>query len=367
MSWDNNGGNQNPWGGGGGPRGPRGGGQQPPDIDELIRQGQKKLKGMLPGGGGKTSLLLGLLVLLLLWISTGIYTVQPSQQGVVMRFGEWTETTTPGFHMHLPYPIETVLLPNVTSINRIDVGFRSDPVVTRRGRTQANYLNESLMLTGDENIVDIEFTVFWRVEDAGQFLFNIQEPQALTIKVVAESAMCEVIGRTPIERALTEDRGAIQREVQELTQRVLNGYGAGIQITDVKLEKVDPPEQVIEAFRDVQAAEAVKERFQNQAESYANSIVPEARGQAQKLILEAEAYKAEVVARAQGEASRFMSVYKEYAQAKDVTRKRMYLETMQEILTGMNKVILDENATEGVVPYLPLPELQNRSNNRGGQ
>lgn len=366
MSWDNNGGNQNPWGGGG-PRGPRGGGQQPPDIDELIRQGQKRLKGFLPGGGGKATYLLGFLVVLMLWISTGVYTVQPSQQGIVLRFGEWTETTAPGFHVHLPYPIETVILPNVTEINRIDIGFRSEPVVTRRGRVQTNYLNESLMLTGDENIVDIEFTVFWVVQDAGKYLFNIQNPQELTIKVVAESAMREVIGRTPIERALTEDRGIIQREVQDLIQNVLDGYESGVQITELKLERVDPPEQVIEAFRDVQAAEADRERFQNQAQAYANSIVPEARGQSQKMILEAQAYKAEVVARAQGEASRFLSVYKEYSLAKDVTRKRIYLETMQEILTGMNKVILDDNAGAGVVPYLPLPELQNRNSNRGGQ
>jgi len=370
MSWDNNGGNKNPWGGGGGggggPRGPGGGGQQPPDIDEIIRQWQMRLKRFMPGGG-KTTLSLGFLVILLLWIATGFYTVQPSQQGVVLRFGQWTETTTPGLRWHLPYPIETVMLPNVTEVNRIDIGFRSEPVVNRRGRTQTNFLNESLMLTGDENIVDIEFTVFWVVQEAGKYLFNIQDPQALTIKVVAESAMREVIGRTPIERALTQDRGIIQREVQELIQNVLDGYESGVQITELKLERVDPPEQVIEAFRDVQAAEADKERFQNQAQAYANSIVPEARGQAQKMILEAEAYKAQVVSRAQGEASRFLSVYKEYSVAKDVTRKRIYLETMQEILTGMNKVILDNNATGGVVPYLPLPELKNRNSNSGGQ
>jgi membrane protease subunit HflK len=362
MSWDKNGGNQNPWGGGGG-GGPRGGGGgQPPDIDELIRQGQQKLKSFLPGGGGKSTIFLGLLVILLLWIATGFYSVQPSQQGVVLRFGEWTETTTPGLRWHIPYPVETVLLPNVTAINRIDIGFRSEPVVNRRGRQQTNFLNESLMLTGDENIVDIEFTVFWRLDDAGKYLFNIQNPQELTIKVVAESAMREVIGRTPIERALTEDRGIIQREVQDLIQTVLDSYGSGVRITELKLERVDPPEQVIEAFRDVQAAEADRERFQNQAQAYANSIVPEARGQSQKMILEAEAYKAQVVARAQGEASRFLSVYKEYAQAKDVTRRRMYLETMQEILTGMNKVILDDSVSGGVVPYLPLPELKTRNN-----
>ena len=364
MSWQNNGGNQNPWGGG--PRGGGGGGQPPPDIDEVIRKAQQRLRGFLPGGGSKGVMFLGLLILVVLWIATGIYTVQPSQQGVVLRFGQWTETTAPGFHVHLPYPIETVLLPNVTESNRIDIGFRSNPVTSRRGRAQTNYLNESLMLTGDENIVDINFTVLWVIQDAGKYLFNIQDPQELTIKVVAESAMREVIGRTPIERALTEDRGAIQREVQTLIQGVLDGYGAGVQITDIKLEKVDPPEQVIEAFRDVQAAEADKERFQNQAEAYANSIVPEARGEAQKMILEAEAYKAEVVARAQGEASRFLSVYREYAQAKNVTRKRIYLETMQEILSGMNKVIIDGEASSGVVPYLPLPELKNNSN-QGGQ
>jgi len=366
MSWQNNGGGQNPWGGG--PRGPSGGGGGggPPDFDDLIKQSQDKLKGFLPGGwGNKNMLFLLLFVLLGLWTATGMYTVQPSQQGVVLRFGKWVETTTPGFHMHLPYPIEQVLLPNVTAVNRIDIGFRSEVPTTRRGRVPANYLAESLMLTGDENIVDIEFTVFWIIQDAGEYLFNIQTPQDATIKAVAESAMREIIGRTPIQRALTEDRGPIQTEVRDLIQATLNEYGAGVQVTEVKLERVDPPEQVIDAFRDVQAAEADRERFQNQADAYANSIIPEARGEAQRLIFEAEAYKAEVVARSQGEASRFLAVYKEYAVAKDVTKRRIYLETMEGILSGVNKIIMDQDGS-GVVPYLPLPELQNRRNNDGG-
>ncbi len=222
MPWQNNGGNQNPWGTGGPKRG-GGGGGQPPDIDDLIKKGQDKLKGFLPSGfGGGNIISIILFVVVTMWALTGFYTVQPNQQGIVLRFGEWTTTTAPGLHWHLPYPIETVVLPNVTANNRIEVGFRSEAAVARRGRAAPNYLGESLMLTGDENIVDIEFTVFWRIQDAGMYLFNIQEPQTDTIKAISESVMREIIGRTDIQRALTQDRGPIQDEAQVLIQEVLD-------------------------------------------------------------------------------------------------------------------------------------------------
>ncbi|MCK5576620.1 MAG: FtsH protease activity modulator HflK, partial [Sphingomonadales bacterium] len=318
MSWQNNGdGPKNPWGQGPRGSGPRGGGsgggQEPPDLDQIIREGQEKLKSLLPFGGGKGSFSMLFFLLLGLWAASGFYTINPSQQGVVLRFGEWVETQPSGFHWHVPFPIETVLKPNVTNVNRIDVGFRSEPT---RGRSQqVRFTEESLMLTGDENIVDIAFTVFWRIDDAGKFLFNLQQPQEHTIKSVSESVMREVVGRTPIELMLTTGRREIEIETQGIIQAVLEGYGAGVTVTEVKLEKVDPPSQVIDDFRDVQAAEADRERVQNEAQAYANSIVPVARGEANRILQDAEAYKEQVVARATGEASRFTSVYTEYKQA----------------------------------------------------
>ena len=367
MSWNNNGnGPNNPWGQGprndgprgGGPRGGNPGGQQPPEFDKMIRDSQAKLRSIFPFGGGKGSFSVIFLGILFLWAASGIYTVSPSQQGVVLRFGKWVETTSSGMHWHIPFPIESVLKPNVTEVNRIDIGFRSEGQNKRD--VQTNLKKESLMLTGDENIVDIAFTVFWRVEDAGKFLFNLQQPQAHTIQSVSESAMREVIGRTQIQSALTTGRDSIEIETRNIIQEVLNSYGAGVIIAEVKLEKVDPPAQVIDDFRDVQAAAADRERVQNEAQAYANSIVPEARGQAQRILQEAEAYKEQVEARASGEAARFNSVYTEYKKAKDVTRKRIYLETMEEILSGMDKVIVDGDAGSGVVPYLPLPEVQKK-------
>ncbi len=364
MPWqNNNGGNgpRNPWGNG--PQG--GGGQQPPDIDEMIRKGQDKLKGVLPGGfKGKGGFSILLLVVVLLWAGSGFYRVETQEEGVVLRFGEWVRTETPGLKWHIPFPIEEVYVPNVTANNQLDIGFRSEPTSGRGGR-QTSFPEESLMLTGDENIVDVDFTVFWKIDDASAFLFNIQSPQDVTIKAVAESAMREVIGKTQIQDALTGERNAIQVEAQQIIQTTLDSYGSGIQINEVKLQRVDPPSQVIDAFRDVQAAEADKERFQNEADAYANSIIPAARGESARMLQEAQAYKQQVIAASTGDASRFLAVYKEYAQAKDITKKRMYLETMEQILSGMNKIIIDGDAGNGVVPYLPLSELTARGNNNG--
>ncbi|MEO0411655.1 MAG: FtsH protease activity modulator HflK [Pseudomonadota bacterium] len=367
MPWQNNnndnggpwqngggkrGGGKNPWGGG--PRSGGSGGAGGPDLDDLIRRSQQRLKGAVPGGVGGGGILLVLLLLGLVWIGfTSWYTVKPGEQGIILRFGEYVRTEGTGFHLKLPAPIETALTPNVERQNRIDVGFRSN---VNGSADYSRFDNEALMLTGDENIVDVAFTVFWRIADAQKFLFNIQEPQEQTVKDVAESAMREVIGRRPIRDALTDARNQIQIEVQTIIQNSLNEYGAGISIQEVALEQTTPPEAVIDAFRDVQAAEADKERSINEAKAFANDIVPRARGEALKMLQEAEAYKESTVAGATGEADRFNQVYDEYRQAKDVTRKRIYLETMEDIMQDMNKVIIDGSGGSGVVPYLPLPD-----------
>jgi len=295
--------------------------------------------------------------------ASGFYRVQPDEQGVVLRFGQWIKTTQPGLNWHIPSPVETVFTPKVTRSNRVEIGFRSASEIGS-GASSREVGNESLMLTGDENIVDINFVLLWMIKDAGQFLFNIRDPEA-TVKAVAESSMREIIGKTPIAEATTEARGAIELGAREQIQQILDDYGAGILVTQVQLQKVDPPSEVIDAFRDVQRAQADRERAQNEAEAFANDILPRARGEAERISQEAQAYRQEVVARADGDAQRFISVYNEYAKARDVTTKRIYLETMEEVLRGMNKVVIDQSANgSGVVPYLPLPELERRARER---
>jgi membrane protease subunit HflK len=262
----------------------------------------------------------------------------------------------------LPYPIETVLTPKVTRVNRLDVGMRLVDD-SRRGTTMRDVPEESLMLTGDENIVDIDFSVFWLVKPDGvsQYLFNINDPEG-TVKAVAESAMREVVGRSQIEPILTGARQTIEGAVHDLMQRTLDGYGAGVQISQVQLQKVDPPAQVIDAFRDVQAARADAERAQNEAQTYANRVVPEARGRAAQITQAAEAYREQTVAEATGQAARFLKIYEEYKKAPEVTRQRLYLETMERLFGGTDKIIVDPGAGNGagVVPYLPLSELTHR-------
>jgi membrane protease subunit HflK len=361
------GGGGGPWGGGprGNGQGPRGRGPQPPNIEELLRRSQDQFRRIVPGGfgSGKGFALLGG-ALVLLWLISGLFRVQPDEVGVVLRFGAYNRTVQSGLNWHLPTPIETVLKPKVTRINRVEVGFRAGEGGTA-ARAPANrqvpqVAEEALMLTGDENIVDINFSVFWLINDATKYLFNIRQ-QEQTVKAVAESAMREVIGRTQIASAFAEGRGQIEAGTRKLLQDVLDSYGAGISITQVQLQKVDPPNQVIDAFRDVQRARADQERARNEAEAYRNDIIPRARGEAVRLVQEAEAYKQEVVAHSQGDAERFLSVYNAYKAAPDVTTKRLYLETMEEVLKGTNKVIIDKAAEgSGVVPYLPLPELARR-------
>lgn len=372
MSWKNQSGG--PWGSG--PRGPWGNGPQSsgpnsPDLEDLIRRGQEKLRTALPGGFGSGKGIVAVIVIAVLaWLLSGFYRVEPDEQGVVLRFGKFVGTTNPGLNYHLPYPVETVLTPQVTRVNRIDIGIRTgdDP---RRGGSMRDVAEESLMLTGDENIVDVDFAVFWMVkpaapgssEDIGaaNFLFNVQNPEG-TIKAVAESAMREVVGRTNIQPILTGARQGIETSVQELMQRTLDSYRSGILVTQVQLQKVDPPSQVIDAFRDVQAARADAERLQNEAQAYANRVVPEARGDAARITQGAQGYKERAIIEARGQTSRFLSVLTQYQKAPDVTRQRLYLETMERVFGGMDKVIIDQSATggSGVVPYLPLGALDGR-------
>jgi len=356
--------NQSPWGsppGGGNGDGFRRG-PTPPDIDEIVKNIQDKIKKFFPGGsasGGKP-IIFGLIVLLIIWALSGLYRVLPDEQGVVLRFGKFVKTTQPGLNYHLPMPIEGVLTPKVTKVNRMDVGFRSERDSGFGSSGVADVPEESLMLTGDENIVNIDFSVFWVIKDAGNFLFKIQDP-ATTVKAAAETAMREVIAKSKLQSILTEGRSKIENETQDIAQGLLDEYESGIQITQVQTQKADPPDQVIDAFRDVQAARADMERAKNEAQAYANDVIPRARGEAAKILQEAEAYKKQVVAIAEGEASRFISIYNEYALAKEVTQERMYLETMEKVLADIDKVIIDKNAGSGVVPYLPLPELKKKA------
>jgi modulator of FtsH protease HflK len=364
MPWTNQGGGGSggPWGSGGGSGGNRGpGGQGPwnrgsqsPDLEDLLRKGQERFRKIFPGGGGvggnSRGIILIVIVAILVWLGSGFYRVQPDEQGVVLRFGKWVRTTQSGLNYRLPYPIESVITPKVTTVNRVDIGFRNSAGGGTRGVPE-----EALMLTGDENIVDINFTVFWVIKDAGKFLFNIRDPED-TVKALAESAMREVIGQTKIQAALAEARRDVENSTRDLLQQVLDQYGSGVEITQLQLQKVDPPQPVIESFREVQRARADAERSRNEAEAYSNDILPRARGDAERIIQEGEAYKQEIVARAQGDAQRFLSVYDQYKQAKDVTTKRIYLETMEDILSKVNKVILDQKGG-GAVPYLPLPGI----------
>ena len=307
----------------------------------------------------KRTIGLGLLALVAVWLFSGVYYVDTDEQGVVLRFGKWTDTTAPGLHIHLPYPIETVMTPRVTAINRLEVGYRGEDN-KNLGAISRQVPEESLMLTGDENIVDINFALFWRIKDAGLYLFNIRDPQG-TIKAVAESAMREVIGQNDIEYVLAEGRGEIERLTKDRAQTLLDEYGTGVEITELQLKRVDPPEQVIEAFRDVQRAKADQERLRNQADAYRNDLLPRARGDAEKIIQQAEAYKNEVVVGARGDADRFNSVLAAYKKGEEITTERIYIETLEEVMKNSNKVIIDNASANAVVPYLPLPEVAKRA------
>jgi membrane protease subunit HflK len=313
----------------------------------------------MPGGTGVPGsfLFLGAVVLAAVVAFLAFtFRVNPDELGVVMRFGKVERQEPPGLHFRLPYPIEEVRLPKVTRQNIIEIGMRTSPG-TRTGVRDVP--EESLMLTGDENIVDVDFVVYWRIKDAQKYLFNIQNPDT-TVKEVAESVMREIVGQSNIAPILTEARQKTEQAAQKLMQDVLDAYGSGIRIDQVQLQKVDPPSQVIDAFRDVQAARADNERLQNEAFAYAKRIVPEARGEAERILQAAKGYQQQAVAEAVGQTSRFLKVYEEYKKSPDVTRKRLYLETMERVLGGADKIIIDGKAAQGIVPFLPLDQLTKR-------
>ena len=360
MPWNNtpNGGgpwkpsNPGPWG-----QGPSG----PPDLEEWLKRGQDKLRQVMPagpGGPGIRGIAALALIGVLVWLLSGFYTVGANEVGINLRFGRYTGKTQPGLNYNLPYPVGSVLKLKVTDRNATDVGSYTTEDPRRSGvQTAGDIPEESLMLTGDENIADVKFRVIWQIDAARpeDYAFNVRNPPD-TIKAVAESAMREVVGRTQIQRILTAERKLIEPAVQDLMQRVLNEYKAGVVILQVQLLSVDPPAQVISAFRDVSAAQQDLQRLRNEAEAYANKVVPEARGAAARIQQESEGFREQTVAEAKGQASRFSQIYEQYKKAPEVTRERLYLETMERVLAGTDKVIIDESGP-GVVPYLPLDRL----------
>ncbi len=374
MPYSNNSGG--PWGGGGGNdggddndrnKGQRPGNQPPqvPDLDDLLRKGQEQLKVLMGGGKGggprgsvpegpqigKGTIAIGVFGLVVLWLFASFYTVKPEEKSVELMFGKYYATGESGLNF-APWPVVTKEIVQVTRENTEDIG------VGGRG----GQYDQGLMLTGDENIVDIDFQVVWNITDPAQYLFNLENPQE-TIRAVSESAMREVIGRSNLAPILNRDRAAISQEVRDLIQGTLDSYNSGVNIVRLNFDKADPPIEVIDSFRDVQAAEQERDTLEKQADAYANQTLAAARGQAAQLLQQAEGYRAQVVNQATGEASRFIAVYEEYTKAKSVTRKRLYLETMERILAGVDKIIIDEGVggDGGIVPYLPLNEL-----NRGG-
>lgn len=378
----NNGG---PWGGGGGgnnsgnggnqpprpPRPPQGNNPQIPEIDDLVNKGREQLRVLMGGGGGSNgtggaggqggpglsrgTVAVGIIAAAALWLFSSFYTVRPEEQSVELFLGEYSQTGGPGLNF-APWPVVTKEILPVTTERVIDIG------------TSRSGLDAGLMLTGDENIVDIDFQVVWNILDPQQFLFNLADPDQ-TIEAVAESAMREIIAQSQLAPILNRDRGAISARLQEDIQTTLDSYDSGVNIVRVNFEKADPPEPVIAAFRDVQDAEQERDRLQNVADAYANRVVAEARGQAAQVLEQAEGYRAQVVNEAQGEASRFSAVLDEYSKAPEVTRKRIYLETMEQVLGGVDIILLDETdggGNQGVVPYLPLNELRSNSSNTSG-
>ena len=356
-----NGGGQGPWGGkssGGGGGGGNAGG--PPDLEELIRKGQDRFKNLMPGGvGGVKGIFLAVLLIVFVWLLSGLYRVQPGENGIELLFGKYVNTTQAGLNFWAPWPVGSIMRPNVEQTNQINVGFRS--LGPGRGDAARDVPEESLMLTGDQNIIDIDFVVQWRIKDAKDFLFNIRDPRS-TVKLAAESSIREIVGQTPLEEVLATKRTEVETRTRDVLQRIMDDYKAGVFIAEVKMQKVDPPQKVIDAFNDVQRARQDKERQQNEAEAYRNDIVPKAKGEASRQLEQAAAYRERLIKEADGEAKRFVSVYEAYLTGKDVTVRRLYLERMQDVLKKSEKVIIENGqGGTGVVPYLPLPEIKKRS------
>ncbi len=374
MPEGRNGGGRGPWG-----QGPQGGGQgggPGPDIEELLRRGQDRFRRAARRGGGggggfgfgnmgAGGLIAAGLIVLVAWLATGVMIVAPAEEGVVTRFGAYDRTHGPGFTLHWPWPIEAHYTPDIAQVRQADIGF-----VDLGGDRKRDIPIDSLMLTGDGNIVDVDYSVLWFINNSANYLFNIQNPEG-TVRAVAESAMREVAGQASLEQ-MRQERERIATEVQVIAQAVLDEYQAGIVVQEVIMRESDPPPEVLDAFRDVEAAQQDRERARNEAEAYTNQIVPRAQGEADRIIQEAEAYRERIIAEADGEAQRFLAVLEEYRNAPNVTRQRLYYEAMEEVLGTTDMIIVDEGASGGIVPYLPLSELErssgsDRREDRGGQ
>jgi membrane protease subunit HflK len=352
MAWNEpGGGNKDPWSG-------KGGDQGPPDLDEVIRKLQERLGGLfggrkgggpsggkfgLPGGFNMRAIGIGLAILFVVWLASGIYIVEPAERGVVLRFGAYQETTEPGPHWHIPFPIEEVVTVNVDEIS--------------------TFTHQASMLTQDENIVDVELTVQSRIQDAADYLFQDQNPDK-TLRDVTETVVRKTIGGSKLDYILTEGRSAIAQTIQERTQALIDKYKTGLEVTSVNMQPAKPPEQVKEAFDDAIKAREDKERTENKAEAYANEILPRARGEAARIQADAKAYRDKVVAEAEGEAARFLAILREYEKAPDVTRERLYLDTMQQVLGQSNKVLLDVKGGNNLM-YLPLDQLMKQRATQG--
>jgi membrane protease subunit HflK len=363
MAWNNQGGpwggGKSPWGRGSGPSGGgSGGGNRPPDFEEMLRRGQDRMKSILPGGMGPGRTI-GLVVaaLLVIWGAAGFYVVNPGEIGVNIIFGAYRSQTGPGLHWNPPAPIGHVETPDVATRFRTEIGFRSV------GGSSTEVQEESLMLTKDENIIDIKAVVLWRIraEQVQQYLFEIQDPED-SVKNAVESAIREIIGQSEFQSATTAQRGEIETKAAELAQKMLDSYHAGISIEQVSLQDVGAPQEVIEAFRDVQRASNDAQSSVNEAQAYSNKVLQGAQGQAVQIVKQAEAYKAEKVAAAQGDAQRFLSIYNQYKVNPAITERRLYLETMEHVLGGMNKVLVDpSDKGANAIPYLPLDQLIKKS------
>jgi membrane protease subunit HflK len=366
MPWSNQSGGPRkptpgPWG-----QGPNGG-ATPPDFEDLLRRGQDKLRSLLPGGSFTGRGIIALvLVGILVWLLSGFYTVQTNEVGLNFVFGRYTGKTSAGLNYNFPAPIGSYEKLAVTDRNSIDIGSSSLADDSRRGFSETQEVpEESLMLTGDENIADIKFRVIWQIDPVHpeNFAFNIRNPQD-TVKAVAESAMRTLVGRTEIQKLLTVERKNIEPEAQAEIQKVLDQYKAGVLILQVQLLSVDPPPSVISAFRDVTAAQQDLQRLTNEAQTYANRIVPEARGAAAAILQAADGYREQTIAEARGQAAAFDQIYAAYKEAPQLTRERMYLETMEKVLGSADKIILDSKGS-GVVPYLPLTEVAPKAASQG--
>lgn len=362
MAWNEPGGagNKDPWGN-------RKNTEQqgPPDLDEVVRKLQQRLRGLFGGkgpgvGGGEVKpsrFGLGALALiaLIIWLLSGIYIIDPAERGVVQRFGKYVATTLPGPHWHMPYPIEAVEKVNVEQIRNVEIGFRSDGLK----QNVESVSREALMLTQDENIVDVRFSIQYRIKDAPDYLFNVRDPD-FTLVQATESVVREVIGKSKMDFVLTEGRSEIAANTEKLTQAILDRYNSGLQVTSVNMQNAQPPEEVQDAFQDVVRSREDEQRLKNEAESYANDIIPRARGAAARMSEEANAYKARVIAEATGDASRFTQILQAYQQAPDVTRERLYLETMESVMSNTNKIMVDVPNGNNLL-YLPLDRLTQRN------